>query len=79
MVWLWKFQIACAGERIILIPMSTVAEIEAAIEKLPQAEVRKVRAWLEERQQMLNSSETLFRAYDKEEQACQSHKEGKSG
>jgi hypothetical protein len=79
MVLLWKFQIAYAKGRIIIIPMSTVAEIEAAIEKLPPAEVRKVRDWLEERQQMLNSSEALFQMFDKEEQGCQSRKEVKSG
>lgn len=49
--------------------MSTVAEIEAAIEKLPAAEAREVALWLQERQQMLNSSEALFQRYDKEEQA----------
>jgi hypothetical protein len=58
--------------------MSTVAEIEAAIDKLPSAEVHKVAVWLEERQRLLNSSEAQFRMYDKEERASQSRKVGQS-
>ena len=58
--------------------MSTVAEIEAAIEKLPPPQVREVAAWLEERQQLIGSSEALFRMYD-EEEACRRQDEAKSG
>ena len=41
--------------------MSSVAEIEAAIEQLSPAEVTELAAWLEEYQQMINASaENLF-------------------
>jgi hypothetical protein len=49
--------------------MSTVAEIEAAIEKLPPAEYRQLLAWLEEHQAMVGASEALFTMYDEEEQS----------
>ena len=48
--------------------MSTVAEIEAAIEKLPPTELSKLLAWLEEYQTMISASDALFAMYDKEEQ-----------
>ena len=47
--------------------MSTVAEIEAAIEKLPPAQQRELVAWLEERQALLQSADSLFAMYDEEE------------
>jgi hypothetical protein len=47
--------------------MSSVAEIEAAIERLSPAEVNQVAAWLEEYQQMINASAEMFAMYDKEE------------
>lgn len=49
--------------------MSTVAEIESAIEKLSPQEQRELAAWYEERQALLNASDMLFQAYDHEEQA----------
>ncbi len=49
--------------------MITVAEIEAAIEKLPPAEFGELLAWIEERQAMVGASEALFTLYDEEEQA----------
>jgi len=49
--------------------MSTVAEIEAAIEKLQPEEYRKLLAWIEEHQAMAGASEALFEMYDDEEQA----------
>jgi hypothetical protein len=49
--------------------MSTVAEIETAVEKLAPEELREFAAWFEERQMLLNSSGTLFRMYDDEERA----------
>jgi hypothetical protein len=58
--------------------MSTVTEIEAAIEKLTPEQAREVAAWLDERQQLTNSSEAVFQMYDEEEAACQ-RSEGKSG
>ena len=45
----------------------TVAEIEAAIEKLPPKEVAALAAWLDEYQQMVNASAEIFSMYDKEE------------
>ena len=75
----WKIQIATITGQAILSPMSTVAEIEAAIESLPPSQVREVAVWLEERQRMLNSSEALFQMYDSEERACRSRGDGKSG
>ena len=47
--------------------MSTVAEIEAAIERLAPAEVAELAAWLEEYQQMVNASSEIFALYDREE------------
>jgi len=55
--------------------MSTVAEIEAAIEKLPPAEFGELLAWIEERQAMVGASEALFALYDEEEKA---HAQGKA-
>jgi hypothetical protein len=47
--------------------MSSVAEIESAIERLSPAEVNQVAAWLEEYQQMINASAAMFTLYDREE------------
>ncbi len=47
--------------------MSSVAEIEAAIERLTPAQVAEVAAWIEEYQQMINASAEVFSMYDKEE------------
>lgn len=47
--------------------MSSVAEIESAIEKLSPPEVAQVAVWLEEYQQMINASAAIFAMYDKEE------------
>ena len=49
--------------------MSTVADIESAIEKLSPQERRELAAWYEERQALLNASDTVFQSYDQEEQA----------
>jgi len=49
--------------------MSTVIEIEAAIEKLAPADYRKLLVWIEEHQAMVGASESLFATYDEEEQA----------
>jgi len=48
--------------------MGTVAEIEAAIEKLPPTELKQLLAWLEECQVLARASDTLFSMYDEEEQ-----------
>ena len=47
--------------------MSTVAEIEAAIEKLSPPEFAQLAVWLEEYQQMTNASAEIFKLYDDEE------------
>ena len=54
--------------------MSTVTEIEAAIEKLPPVDYHELLKWIEERQAMVGASEALFAMYDEEEQA---HAKGK--
>lgn len=47
--------------------MSTVAEIEAAIEHLPVEQMREIAAWLEEYQATINASAATFRGLDDEE------------
>ncbi len=47
--------------------MSTVAEIEAALEQLPTEQMLEVAAWIEERRAMLSASESLFRQLDEAE------------
>lgn len=47
--------------------MSTVAEIESAIERLPIDQVREVAAWLEEYQATINASAEVFAMLDAEE------------
>ena len=47
--------------------MSSVAEIESAIERLSPPQVAELAAWLEEYQQMINASAEIFSMYDKEE------------
>jgi hypothetical protein len=47
--------------------MSTVAEIEAAIERLPIDQVREVAAWLDEYQATINASAEVFAMLDAEE------------
>ena len=47
--------------------MSTVAEIEAAIERLPIEQMREVAAWLDEYQATVNSSSEVFAMLDAEE------------
>ena len=47
--------------------MSTVTEIETAIEKLPTAQVEELAAWLDEYRQTLNAAAAVFAAYNEEE------------
>lgn len=47
--------------------MSTVAEIESAIEQLPMEQVLEVAAWLEEYQATINASSEVFARLDAEE------------
>ena len=47
--------------------MSTVAEIESAIEQLPVEQMREVAAWLDEYQATINASAAVFSMLDEEE------------
>jgi hypothetical protein len=47
--------------------MSTVAEIESAIARLPAPQVQEVAAWLEEYQASLRASAEVFGMHDAEE------------
>ena len=47
--------------------MTTVAEIEEAIERLPVDQVKQLAEWLEEHQLLLASSATVFTMLDAEE------------
>ena len=59
--------------------MSTVKEIEVAIEKLTASEVSELVVWLEERQRLAAAAESLFQFYDEEESLCRSRVAEKSG
>jgi hypothetical protein len=50
--------------------MSTVAEIESAIEQLPAAEVAQLAAWLNQYQELIRASAEVFDMYDREEASC---------
>jgi hypothetical protein len=54
--------------------MSTVAEIESAIEKLPPTELGELLAWIEDYRAMIGASQALFAMYDEEEE--QPHAQG---
>jgi hypothetical protein len=47
--------------------VSTVAEIESAIEQLPPNQIRELSAWLEEYQATINASAEVFTLLDAEE------------
>ena len=47
--------------------MSTVMEIEKAIEELPSSELQKLFSWVEEKQAMLDATASVFAIYDEEE------------
>jgi len=47
--------------------MSSVAEIEMAIELLPVEQVREVAAWLDEYQATINASAEVFAIHDADE------------
>ncbi|HSH39898.1 MAG TPA: hypothetical protein VK993_14075 [Chthoniobacterales bacterium] len=48
--------------------MSTVAEIERAIDELPTEQMLAVAAWLDERRAMLSASEAMFLQLDQAEE-----------
>ena len=47
--------------------MTTVVEIESAIERLPAEQVRELASWLEEYQATINASAEVFTMLDAEE------------
>jgi len=53
--------------------MSTVAEIERAIEKLPTDPMLKVASWLDDYRAMIEASEELFERLDEEEGQTAGH------
>jgi len=55
------------GSKSYDIKVTTVAEIESAIEHLPMDQVREVFAWLEEYQATSNASSEVFAVLDEEE------------
>lgn len=59
--------------------MTTVAEIESAIEHLPVEQVREVAAWLEEYQATLNASAEVLAMLDAEEAEGDQWHEAKQG
>ena len=50
--------------------MSTVAEIESAIAKLPTEQMLSVAAWLDDYRAMIQASENTFAQFDVEEGAA---------
>ena len=48
--------------------MSTVLEIENAVEKLPVEKLAEFAAWFEDCQTMVSSSAEIFAMYDREEE-----------
>ena len=48
-------------------PMSSVVELEKAIERLPTSEMLEVAEWLDAQRAMIASAETIFQMLDEEE------------
>ncbi len=59
--------------------MSTVVEIESAIQKLTSSEVTELAGWLSEYQQMIQASAEVFAMYDREEESCEKPSGERSG
>ena len=59
--------------------MSTVIEIESAIERLSQTELTELARWFEEYRQMTFASSEIFAMYDREEESCPRPNAEKSG
>lgn len=64
------FPLSVSRPNVSFCCMSTVAEIEAAIERLQPPEVAELAAWLNEFQQMTQASAEIFAMYDREEASC---------
>ena len=56
-----------AGGGIKLPPMSSVVEIEKAIESLPTSEMLEVAEWLDAQRGMIAAAETTFQMLDDQE------------
>jgi len=50
--------------------MSTVVDIESAIQRLTPPELAELAGWLIEYQQMTQASAEVFAMYDREEDSC---------
>jgi len=60
-------ELRAAGLKIMVLGMSSVLEIERAIEGLPTAEMLEVAEWLDVRRGMIAASESVFQMLDEEE------------
>jgi DNA replication protein DnaD len=49
--------------------MSSVAEIESAIERLSPTQVEELAAWLDQYREMIHASGEVFAVYDREDEA----------
>ena len=58
--------------------MSTVAEIESAIERLQPSEVTQLADWLYQHQLTIQASAEIFGMYDGEEVSCKKPSEAES-
>ena len=56
--------------------MSSVSEIESAIQRLSLTDLEALLAWLEEYRTLVGASETLFLSYDAEETHVESPARG---
>ena len=68
-----------AVSRGSLVCMSTVVEIESAIQRLTSSEVAELAGWLNEYQQMTQASAEVFAMYDREEDSCKKPAGERSG
>jgi len=60
--------------------MSTVDEIESAIERLSQPELSELAHWFDEYQQMISAAGEMFSLYDREEEeSCRERNAGNCG
>ena len=59
--------------------MSTVVEIESAIQRLTPPEVAELAGWFNEYQQMIQASAEVFALYDREEDSCKQPAGERSG
>jgi|GEM_PF-1163038 len=58
-------------QSVKIMVMSTVLEIEKAIEKLPREQLSELREWFDEYAAMTAASASVFALYDREEEEGQ--------